>query len=587
MGSFLGLVESAGGGMPGTAVVTGVSSYAVLGAIEVCGWIVLLGLGTKLLLRARHLRSRIAASTWVLLFLALATRVAVPWVTYNWYFGVGNLQLGASIFSKSTTYLPFPNRLVGFHLGLGFQGIVVLNVFLGVVSVLLLRHVARKAGLGERVSFVLAFLLALTPMYVRLSASDTSQVTLFFLWLVSTAAFAAVRDGGGTSARVALLLATALACPIRLESAVMMVSVPLFVGAGLDGWRNIAMNWRRYLGFWVGLTAGWAVTLWYHGQAIGVRLGGPSLMLLTSFLFVPLRVVGLVNLWIVAFLPLLYAAPILYEMVGCWRTRDWQRLVDTFAPAVVLSIPFALGFNPIITDLSSSSYNIIYVVFTLSACAQGLVRMYDDYRTGVLWKVPWKRALAVALAVPLLWYSFWVPYRWTYVFQEEHAFLDHHLPSHPATILTIWDGRTVAGDWDCSLALPYPPFVASRPDIQWIVLSADSLDPAVINALDFDYYYPGTLVLLDSETPTPWSLAEFAPASELERMQPDRQRLRQLQEVDRMVRQQFALTPVTTEQVPARWEPLHANGCTGVAFGYPGSKVELTIFGRGKALPPD
>jgi len=582
MADLIGVQEIGGAAAPG-GVPVGVSLADVIRAAETLGWVVLVGLGLHLLVHRRDLLRRFHWDAWLLLAGAVVTRVVVPWVTYNWYFGADNLQLGDASFTKSTTYLPFPNRLLGFHLGLGFQGIVFLNITLGVVSVFLFWHVALKAGLGERVSRILALLLALTPMYVRLSASDTSQVTLLFLWLVSAAAFAAVRDGtGGMVARVVLFVATAMACPIRLESAVMMPSVPLFVGAGLDGWHAIMTGWRRYLSFWSGLAVGLAVALWYHGEGIGAHLGGPDLMLLVSFLFVPLRVIGLVNLWIVAFLPMLYSLPILYEIVGSWRAREWKSLMGTFAPAVVLSLPFALGFNPMITDLSSSSYNIIYIVFTLRACAQGLVRMQHDWGSGTLLKAPWKRTIAAALAAPLLWYSFVLPYGWTYVFQEEHAFLDRHLPRQEASILTIWDGRSVSGDWDCSLALPYPPFLASRRGLKWSILSADALDPAVIDGLEFDYYYPGTLVLLDSEKPTPWSLAEFAPDSELQRMQPDRERLRHLQQLDRMVRERFPLAAVVSERVPARWAPLHATGCTGVGFGYPGDEVELTIYRRAK-----
>lgn len=575
--------ESLFGAPPGEAALTSLRPYGLTGWLEALCWIGLLIAGVLLLPRLRTARVRIPRIAWALLATAVATRLAVPRVNYNWYFDVPNLP-ASMVFGKGTTYLPLPNRLAGFASGAGFEGIVILNLALGVASVLLLWHLGRRAGLGERVSAVLAFLLAATPMYVRLAASDTSQVLILFLWLLSGVALAAVRDHtGGAATHVALFCATVAACPIRLESALMMPSVALLVGGGPAGWRDIARHWRRYLSWWVALAIGIAVTLSRHGHSIQAKLLSrgeqpleSAMLLLASLLVVPFRVVGLMNVSIVSYLPIVIAVPILYELVHCWRRGEWNAMLSTFGPPLILSLPFAFARTPIITDLSSSSYNIIYVVFLLIACAKGLARMYDEFRAGALLRERGKRVAAVALLIPAAWFFVVVPYRWTYVFQEERGFLDRHLPQRPATVATIWDGRSTSGDWDCSLAQPYPLFLASHPGIKWVVLSQSDLDIERLRRLDFDYYYSGTLVLLDPDKPTPWSLLDLTSPAEMP--VPDSNLLRDLRRIDEAIRERHQLQVVATEQVPARWQPLLATGCTGVTFGYPTAEVELTLY---------
>jgi hypothetical protein len=92
--------------------------------------------------------------------LALAARLVVPLLPFNWHSGVLNVDLGGPIYSKDTTYMPFPNQLITFTLG--FHGILVFNILTCIASAILAWHVARRVGYGERVALLLGLAIALT-----------------------------------------------------------------------------------------------------------------------------------------------------------------------------------------------------------------------------------------------------------------------------------------------------------------------------------------------------------------------------------------------------------------------------------------
>src|SRR5262249_28670199 len=117
----------------------------------------------------------------VLAAVALAVRFAVPHLPFNWWFGVSNLPWAGGLFSKDTSYLPLPNRLVAFDFGLGFGGLVALNIALAIVAIVLLWHVTRTSY-SQPVANVLASSVALLPMYTRISASDATHFLPFALW---------------------------------------------------------------------------------------------------------------------------------------------------------------------------------------------------------------------------------------------------------------------------------------------------------------------------------------------------------------------------------------------------------------------
>ncbi len=564
--------------------------YGIAGWLEAMCWVLLAAAGLTVLARnlPRLSLRTVPHAAWLLLAVGAAARLSVPFRPMNWYFGVGNLPIGRFWFTKASSYLPLPNRLVAFDLGFGFNGLVAFNVALGVASVLILWQAARWAGYGEKAATAFALLLATTPMYVRLSASDSSQVMCLFLWACAALSFTAVlRRVGGGVAHVALFAATVLACPIRLESAGIISSAALFAGAGVDGWKEIARDWRRFLAFWAALAVGGVIALAYHTQTLAVRQHGLLNIVFSITTGAPFRLTGLLNLWPPYNFPPIIAVLYLYHLMVRLRARDWREVAGSLVPVIFVSLPFLIGEEVIFCFLNEAAYNIIAVVFYLTPAGKGLVefaRRLSEQPPPV-----WKRVAAAGLAIPLLWLFILVPYRRTVVFQDELRFLQDQLPGGPATILTIWDPWAQANthswftEFDCCLALPYPTFLGDRPELKWIVLTAEDLQSGRLGTLSFDYYYPGTLSRLETERRDPWSLQALTPAlreRDVQRAKVEREHVRILKRLDEEVRRRFRLTPAASRRITARHEPLLARGCDGIDIGFPDPELELTIYRR-------
>lgn len=518
-----------------------------------------------------------------LLLLAAGPRLLAPWVTYNWYFGAGNIPFGPGVAIKSTTCAPLWYRVVGFDLGLGFSGLVGVNLLLGTASVLLLWRLARRVGIGDRSAWWLAVLVAVLPMYVRLAASDTAQVTILFFWLLAASAMASLRRGaGGWPAHVTLFAAIVIGCPIRLESAAMFPALVAFVGQDMAGWGEMRRQWRRYGAAWAGLAVGLTAALAWHGGVLpGMAEDVAGMLGIVLPLLVPaalLKTFAAFNLSALQYLPILLTIPIAREFAACWRAGDRRVLLSAFGPSLL----FAAAYPPMIflTDLSSSSYYVVYLLLPLTNAARGLVRLVDDVREGQLLVGRASRVLAFASAPLLLWAFFLVPGRASYVFEQEAGFLDRNLPSGPATVLALWDDDSVAGRWDCSMALPYPPLMASHPEVRWIILDASEASRERLGSLVFTHYYPGTLVRLDPETRLPWPVREFATPEDEWRRDLDRARLWRLRDLDQQIRARFPLEILSRDEARAVAVPGLGRGCTGLNFGFPDPEVELVLYRR-------
>ena len=118
---------------------------------------------------------------WVglILGLALLLRLSVPFVVTNWYFGMSNVEQ-PDFYTRPSTYVPFINRFLVFEVGQ--TGIAFYNIVLGVWAPLLLYAAVLRFGYSRRTALFFLALLALTPLYVRLSHSDSSHqsILLFF-----------------------------------------------------------------------------------------------------------------------------------------------------------------------------------------------------------------------------------------------------------------------------------------------------------------------------------------------------------------------------------------------------------------------
>ena len=454
--------------------------------------------------------------TLLLAAIAVSARLLVPWLPFNWYYGISNLSFAPKAFTKSTTYLPLPNRLIVFDLGAGFQGIVAFNIAIGIITVVLLWRAAKDAGYSETVCAWFGLLLAITPMYVRLSASDATHTLPLLLWAMSAAAFAAVQRGaGGTGIHLLLFASTALGCPIRLESAVMMPAVPFFVGRDLSGWKEIIRHPQRFLGFWCGLAAGLGLAVcvhWHTGNSQlrmefdtacrGLEHLFPGIPLFITYpLVMPLTYVvetcARILLIDPFFVPMLLMVFLWWFLIWNIRRKHCADIRSVLVPMIIFSVPALLGGRPTGGDLPTDAYHVIFVVFVLLGCARGMALVQHQVAPRVRRWRKWQQAVGLAAAIAFAATFFYPPYRYTYAYQEEFRFLSQSLPKEKATILTFWAKGTDDGDYDCCLATPYATFIADFPRLHWIVLDPSKASPAELRNLDFDYYYEGSLACLD------------------------------------------------------------------------------------------
>jgi hypothetical protein len=490
---------------------------------------------------------------------ALGARLLVPWVPVNWYSGVNNVDLGTWVFSRDTTSMPLPNQLFTFTLG--FEGIVGFNIFIGVVSCLLAWHVTRQAGYGERVSFVFGLAMALTPMYVRLSASDSSHLLALPLWwLAALALLWLIRGVGGRVDQLILFCTAAAACPIRIEAGLTMPAVAFFVATNRQGLRDV---WRARGRWWplvAGLLLGFACSFAAHWHSWQIRVGSFSLPLF--LLEMVASVLFLVDLHPLGLLSPIYTLLIWYYVGHTVRRRDFDEAAATVCPFVLFAIPYAYtakGMLAVGANLPGAAYATTIAVFVLLGGAKGAVLLYD--RLEPLGSSV-RRVLATSAVSVILLGWILVPYRTTYAYMEELSFLSSNLPREKVTLLTIFD-PSGPGDYDCCLALPYPTFAGDFPKLEWHVLGHSDADEERLRGLEFDYYYPGTLPAVDVENLNTWFIGRLFPDREMNAQQ--QAQLRQLQSIDQFIRKTYPLEPYRQATLPAQtfsWAPFRDDRMT-------------------------
>ena len=505
---------------------------------------------------------------------ALGVRLLVPFVPINWYACVNNVDLGGQLYSRDNTYMPLPNQLMTFLLG--FAGIVAFNILLGTASAILAWHVARRAGYGERVAFVFGLAVAVTPMYVRLSASDyTHMIALPLWWLAALAMQRLVMGEGRRLDQLVLFASAAVACPIRIEANLAMPAVALFVARDLPGLRRVWQARRQWWPFILGVLLGMACNVSTHGGSWNFMLGRFDILffiieMIASALF-------LVSPDPFGWIPLTYVLLIWYYLYRKWRQHDRAEVAATVLPFVIFSIPFAYTGKGMLGEaliLPAATYTTCISMFLLLAAAKGAVLLYDRLQDGFLGGRPNMARAAVIVAAIALLGSFAIPYRKTYAYMEEFSFLSRSLPRQRARILTIFDATSEGGDYDCCLALPYPTFVADFPDLEWQVLGQGDADEAHLRDLQFDYYYPGSLVAVDVNRLNTWFVAHFAFDPEMNARQ--QAQLRRLQSIDEFIRQTYPLERYRQDTMPANtvsWAP------------FLDDRMTLTIYRR--ASPAD
>ena len=501
--------------------------------------------------------------------LALLARLVVPLLPFNWYSGLSNVDLGGVIWTKQTTYMPFPNQLITFTLG--FYGILTFNIAIGVVSAVLAWHVTRRAGYGETVAAFVGIGLAITPMYVRLSSSDSTHVLPLPLFLLAAVAIQRVVERSATAADYAVLFcAPALACPIRIEAGLVMPSVIFLVCHDRERLRAAWAARRGFVPFAAGLSVGTLGSLLALSSSWTYRLNGGRFNPIGIIILAGLRAVFVSSVWIFPFVPMVFVFLAWFYIYSQAKRRDWGELCATVGPYAIFSIPFAYTGKAIAVELPSHAYSYTIDVFLIIAAAKGAALLLERVRSGAFLQTPARRWAAGVIGTAVIVISLWIPYQMKWAYMEEFRFLTQSIPKGKVRIATIWDPTSPGGDFDCCLALPYPTFIADFPEAEWLVLTqADAENEALLRDLQFDYYYRGSLVGVDIENINSrmFGMLPVDPEMNARQQAP----LRTMRRIDEIIRRTYSLVPVRSQVVEG--------GSLGFA-DFPNDRVELVLYER-------
>ena len=545
--------------------------------VEVALWILAAVALCPVVVRAFRELAREGELRWLSGVLAIGAvlRLVCAHGPQNWYFGMAN-AVTDNIYTRKTTYLPLPNRVVIFDLGLGAEGIWGLNLIVGLAGVGLLTYAARRAGHTSRAVHIFSLLLAVTPMYVRYSASDASHTMIFFLYACGAAAYARLATGSGGKAEYGLLVpAVLLAALVRVESAPVLLAMIFLPYHGGKSAREALLRGAPSVVLIAATVAGTAWSASIHGvQGRSIELPQIVLTLLSVITLVP-------NPWPVWFVSPLLAVPVWIWAVRLARRRRWNDLSSIYLPLTFCAGPF-LFHGAIFVNLVATGYAIVGITFVLLGSARALDDLLDRAaRREILAKPRQRVLLALGLLPPLL-YSFTVPYFFTYSFHEEFRFLHRNLPKEPATILTMFDdGHDFGdiGDFDCCLAMPPPVLYAANAQLKWIVLRRRDLESGGYRGLDFDYYYPGSMVATDPDSPRSWAVVRLAEwlagrlGIPLDRSETDSQcnHLATMRAFDERIREEYGLSAYRSDAMTAR---------TFSSAGFSGDRMTLTLYRR-------
>lgn len=517
-----------------------------LSAVECPLWLIFLAtIGPMTVHAVRRIRAAQQGRelAWVIA-LALALRFLVPWEPIYWHYPLMNLELGTVLYTRPNTYLPWLLRVIVFDLHGGFDAALVFNLIAGTASIVLLWHAALAGGHSRRVCVLFGLLLAITPMYVRHSGSDSVYVPILFLYSACAAAYASLATGGRWTIAAPLLVSSILlGMPIRGETALVFLGVPLFQLRADTKIRDIIRPRAPLILLALAGLAGSLTIVSLQSHSLDERLSVDPANVVLGIIA---QVLCLPGPDFPTFFPPLIALPIWLTAIDLGRQRKWNELASIYLPIWFSRIPHLFGCAFMMGGLATTGYHVISVLFMLLASARGLEHLYLRYRRGEFLTSPaWRWAVVIGTGAAMVFFCVQA-YAYRYVEGQEMRFLRRELPREESTVLVLWDPDPSPGD-DCCLSLPYPPLWAQLPKTRWIVLTLADLErPDYVRDLRFDFYYPGSTVQLADSTN--WVDQNVVVD---ERLRHQQDGLRRLRELDALVRSAHTLEPVRTQTVRA------------------------------------
>ncbi len=545
------------------------------GIVEVALWLLILP--ALFAVTVRMVRD-LAERNELLAFLAiagvgLALRLLAPFGPQQWYYGLSNAKPGPGLYINPGSFQPLPNRFIIFELGWATRGIETLNLIAGTAAIVYLGYAALRGGFRSRTARLFALLIAVTPLYVRYSALDGPHALIVLLFAVATAAYCRLATGSGDRWEYMLLaLGIILAAPLRIESTLLLMSMPFFL---FHSGARLRFPWQDRPTL-VMAAAGVVGAAWMVAVRAREMSAAPGICLEFILASLVADVTLIVDPMPWSWLPLVLALPIWIELVRLFRARAWSDLISLWAPLLFCSIPFFwVGYN---VGPMKLGYRILYALFLLLASARCIDSLWERASRGEFLVSSTRRWVAGCVLIPFCLLTFVPPYLSTLVYQDEFQFLRDNLPEGPATVLVLADKGRISADYDCCLSQPYPVLTAERPLLKWVVIDQDDLESQAYRNAVFDYYYPGSMASLMPAGSIPrwivqvayWFAFDATQAASEETLRRDRN-LEVLHELDARIHEQFRLIPFRSASKRS------AVSTTGE---FPNDEMVLTIYRR-------
>jgi len=480
----------------------------------------LLWLGLWVLVGGLILESRKARQLWfpvgLVGIIALVLRIQAPHLPANWYVALqvpDGLPVADVVGSGGFAGL---FRAIGFMLPINSYWVFIWNISASTLTAMLFSWAGyRSIDMdGERrwpswAPAAWGLLLALSPILVRVGASDGTHVTALFAAAVAAACYVEATRSDLIRWWLGALFAAVLIGWTRLEFATFPLVLPFLFGTGKRP-RNHRFAW--VVGF-IGLVGVAALA------SIARRNIHAEVTQIGTFQWSYEHITSWFKVLTLQFLRehhLNQALYLLFVPFAAWAI--WTRRLSHLGPAlafyILVSPRVISAFHEpeIAWNLLIARYDLAIIVVMCLWAAVGLFGVWtllQEAATRLSRQAPGKEKLASQAATVLLLALTIVLFAWgrpaeeiadhRYAFQHEYEFLSARLDELDSdTVIAIWQqgDRNERHDFDTALAQPHPLLVMDHPNVRWVVVNEFASLP---EDLTDAYFFPSANAQLDPE----------------------------------------------------------------------------------------
>lgn len=433
---------------------------------------------------------------------AACLRFAVPWVPANWYVDFAAPPEGSPMFGKGGF---FQVSLLSHVLAAGGdRAVFATNSLLGAAAAGMAFLSARSLTGTMRGAVAFGGLVATTPFFVRLSASDAPHVLVLFCFLLATLGVGTwMRSRSWTGIAVAAA-ATLLAAPIRPDTTMGFWLLPWTIL-----WMRGPSNQRQpkdRIAAWLLSCAALLGSVPWLLHILGSSWQGENFNFsdvgwLERIVLVLRRAAGVIAFW-----PKSLTEPLAPAVLKVGYIAGWVVLaLDREKRSMVFLALGLLGASAaeVITNFGGSLENLAIGRYATLTAVVWMIPVAVAMDAGARWlgREKGKRARMAAWVIAwLVVCGSSVPgYREISFYGQEYLFLREALPQE-GTVVAIWGPSMRGGsDLDCCLAWPHLLLARSRPALRWYVVEPQR--PDAREAVADVARIPGRVVRYDGPLP--------------------------------------------------------------------------------------